>query len=165
MLKPGVNVIATNIYCGWRDCGIRGPAETRAIRFADGTSAPLAKPWKYQEVADGWIGPQLPWGSVHGITLDSQRHDPARRSRTPFAARSGIRASRTCNFANTYTPALLAMMGEWRRQFDDPELPFLLVQLPGYGAGPDAADRGDRGPTCAKRSGKRRLPTRTPPSR
>ena len=39
VLKPGVNVIATNIYCGWRNCGIRGPAEARAIRFADATSA------------------------------------------------------------------------------------------------------------------------------
>ena len=28
------------------------------------------------------------------------------------------------------------MMGEWRRRFDSPELPFLLVQLPGYGAVP-----------------------------
>ena len=95
MLKPGVNVIATNIYCGWRDCGIRGPAETRAIRFADGTSVPLANPWKYQEVADGWIGPQLPWGSVHGMTLITTAWSlPIGRvhlSRPP----SGIRASRT----------------------------------------------------------------------
>ena len=28
LLKAGVNVITTNIYCGWRDCGIRGPADT-----------------------------------------------------------------------------------------------------------------------------------------
>ena len=28
------------------------------------------------------------------------------------------------------------MMEEWRRQFDDPDLPFLIVQLPGYGPVP-----------------------------
>jgi sialate O-acetylesterase len=40
------------------------------------------------------------------------------------------------SFASTYTRALLAMMGEWRRQFERPDLPFLLVQLPGYGPAP-----------------------------
>ena len=32
-----------------------------------------------------------------------------------------------------YTATLPAMMAEWRRQFRDPDLPFLIVQLPGYG--------------------------------
>ncbi len=135
VLKPGVNVIATNIYCGWRDCGLRGPAEARAIRFADGTSAPIAGPWRYQEVADGWIGPQLPWGSVHGITLD---HNGMILPVGPYTFRAAVwyQGESDVNYANTYTPALLAMMGEWRRRFDSPELPFLLVQLPGYGAVP-----------------------------
>ena len=70
MLKAGVNVIATNIFCSWRNCGIRGAAENRAIRFADGTSVPLSNPWKYQEVSDTLIAPQLPWGPTHGVTLD-----------------------------------------------------------------------------------------------
>jgi sialate O-acetylesterase len=69
VLKAGVNVVTTNIYCGWRDCGMRGPAENRAIRFADNTTVPLSNPWKYQEVPDRLIGPRLPWGSA-GATLD-----------------------------------------------------------------------------------------------
>jgi len=68
-LKAGLNVIVTNVYCGWRDCGLRGPADNRAVRFADNTRVPLSNPWTYQEVADGAIGPRLPWGSVHGMTL------------------------------------------------------------------------------------------------
>src|SRR5205085_2565611 len=32
-----------------------------------------------------------------------------------------------------YQATLLGMMAERRRQFEDPDLPFLLVQLPGYG--------------------------------
>src|SRR5678815_3744009 len=42
VLKEGVNVITTNIFCSWRNCGIRGPAENRAIHFGDGTSARLS---------------------------------------------------------------------------------------------------------------------------
>ena len=70
VLKEGVNVIATNIFCSWRNCGIRGPAENRAVRFADGTSVPLSNTWKYQEVPDTLIAPQLPWGPTHGVTMN-----------------------------------------------------------------------------------------------
>ena len=70
VLKAGVNVIATNIFCSWRNCGIRGAAENRAIRFADSTNIPLSNPWKYQEVSETLIAPQLPWGPTHGVTMD-----------------------------------------------------------------------------------------------
>jgi sialate O-acetylesterase len=35
-----------------------------------------------------------------------------------------------------YKATLPALMAEWRRQFDHPDLPFLIVQLPGYGPVP-----------------------------
>jgi len=135
VLKSGDNILATNIYCGWRDCGMRGPAESRAVRFADGTSVPLAGPWKYREVADGWIGPQLPWGSVHGITLD---HNGMILPVGPYSIRVAVwyQGESDVNYAATYAQALIAMRGEWRREFENSELPFLLVQLPGYGPVP-----------------------------
>jgi sialate O-acetylesterase len=135
VLKSGVNVIATNIYCGWRDCGMRGPAGDRAIRFGDGTSVPIAEPWRYLEVSDGWIGPQLPWGPVHGVTLD---HNGMILPVGPYSFRGAVwyQGESDVNYAGIYSRALLAMMAEWRRQFEDPALPFLLVQLPGYGPAP-----------------------------
>ena len=135
MLTSGVNVVVTNIYCGWRDCGLRGPAETRAVRFGDGTSVPLSNPWKAQEVDGGLSGPQLPWGSVHGVTLD---HNGMVLPAGAYTFRGAVwyQGESDASFANSYQKALLAMMGEWRRQFEDPELPFLIVQLPGYGPVP-----------------------------
>jgi sialate O-acetylesterase len=135
LLKAGVNVIVTNVYCGWRDCGMRGAAEDRAIRFGDGTSVPIAGRWKYQEVSDGWIGPQLPWGPVHGITLD---HNGMILPVGPYSFRGAVwyQGESDVNHAGNYTRSLLAMMADWRRQFDDRQLPFLLVQLPGYGPAP-----------------------------
>ena len=60
-----------------------------------------------------------------------------------------------------YKATLLAMMADWRRQFEHPDLPFLIVQLPNYGpvpAQPDglglgrcargAASGGARGQAC-----------------
>jgi len=132
-LKAGVNVIATNIYCGWRDCGLRGPAENRAIRFGDGSGVPLAGPWKYQEVPDGLVGPRLPWGSVHGMT---QLHNGMIAPLGAYTFRGAVwyQGESDVHFSSSYYKStLLGMMAEWRRQFEDPRLPFLLVQLPGYG--------------------------------
>lgn len=136
VLKAGVNVIATNIYCGWRDCGLRGPADNRAVRLADNTSVPLTNPWKYEEVSDGLIGPRLPWGSVHGMTL----HDNgmiAPLGAYTFRGAVWYQGESDVHFAvSYYKSTLLGMMAERRRQFEDPDLPFLLVQLPSYGSIP-----------------------------
>jgi sialate O-acetylesterase len=135
-LKAGLNVIVTNVYCGWRDCGLRGPADNRAVRFADNTSVTLSNPWKYQEVADGAIGPRLPWGSVHGMTLHYNGMVAPLGSFT-FRGAVWYQGESDVHFAGSYYKStLLGMMAERRRQFADSSLPFLLVQLPGYGAIP-----------------------------
>ena len=132
VLKEGVNVIATNIFCSWRNCGIRGPAENRAIRFGDGTSAVLSNPWKYQEVPDTRIAPQLPWGPTHGVTMDfNGMVSPI--GAYGFRGVVWYQGESDIYFAREYKTALLALMADWRRQFEHPELPFLIVQLPNYG--------------------------------
>jgi len=135
ILKAGINVIATNIFCSWRNCGIRGAADTRAIRFADGTAVSLSNPWKYQEVSDTLIAPQLPWGPTHGVTMDYNGMI------SPIGA-YGIRGAvwyqgeSDIYFARNYKSTLLAMMTDWRRHFENTDLPFLIVQLPNYGPVP-----------------------------
>jgi sialate O-acetylesterase len=135
-LKAGVNVVATNIYCGWRDCGLRGAAESRAVRFGDGTSVPLSGPWKARQMPDGVVGPQLPWGTVHGMAL---RHNGMIRPVGAYNFRGAVwyQGESDVHFgADYYVSALGALMGEWRRQFSAPTLPVLVVQLPGYGPVP-----------------------------
>lgn len=136
LLKAGSNVIVTNIYCGWRDCGIRGPAENRAIRFADNTSVPLSGPWKYLQVPDAVVAPALPWGSVHGMTL---HHNGMVAPVGAYTFRGAVwyQGESDVHFGTTYYRTTLpGLMAEWRRQFENPDLPFLIVQLPGYGPTP-----------------------------
>jgi sialate O-acetylesterase len=136
VLRAGVNVIAMNVYCGWRDCGLRGPAENRAVRFADNTSVLLTNPWTYQEVPDGLIGPRLPWGSVHGMTLHYNGMIAPLGAYT-FRGAVWYQGESDVHFPGSYYKStLLGMMAERRRQFADPDLPFLLVQLPGFGSIP-----------------------------
>ena len=132
ILKEGVNVIATNIFCSWRNCGIRGPAENRAIHFGDGTSARLSNPWRYQEVPDSRIAPQLPWGPTHGVTMDyNGMVSPI--GAYGFRGVVWYQGESDIYFAGQYKVTLLVMMADWRRHFEQPELPFLIVQLPNYG--------------------------------
>jgi sialate O-acetylesterase len=137
VLKEGVNVIATNIFCSWRNCGIRGPAEMRAIRFADGSSVTLAGPWKYWEVPGELIAPQMPWGVTHGLTMD---YNGMVAPVGPFGFKAAVWYQGESNiyFAGNYRTTLKAMMNDWRRQFENPGLPFLVVQLPNYGIIPTA---------------------------
>jgi sialate O-acetylesterase len=137
VLRPGVNVIATNIFCSWRNCGIRGPAENRAIRFADGSSVALSNPWKYREVPDTLIAPQLPWGVTHGLTMD---YNGMVSALGPFGLKGAVwyQGESDIYFAGKYRVTLRALMDDWRRQFETPDLPFLVVQLPNYGPIPEA---------------------------
>jgi sialate O-acetylesterase len=135
VLKAGINVIATNIFCSWRNCGIRGAADTRAIRFADGTSTLLSNPWKYQEVPDTIIAPQLSWGPTHGVTMD---YNGMVAPIGGYGLRGVVwyQGESDIYFAHQYKATLLAMMTDWRRQFENSDLPFLIVQLPNYGPVP-----------------------------
>lgn len=130
-LHAGVNTIVTNIFCSWRNCGLIGPADTRAIRLADGTSVPLAGPWRYQQMAADEIAPQLPWGPAHGASVI---YNGMVAPIGPYALRAVLwyQGESDVHYAGAYQHMLKALIGDWRRQFG-PRLPFLIVQLPDFG--------------------------------
>lgn len=130
VLRAGENSITTNIFCSWRNCGMSGPAETRAIRFADGSSVPLSNVWRYAQVPD-LIAPQIPWGPTHGVSMD---YNGMLAPIGAYGVRAAIWYQGESNiyFAATYQATLAAMMADWRRIFG-PNLPFIIVQIPNYG--------------------------------
>jgi sialate O-acetylesterase len=134
VLKAGDNVVVTNIFCSWRNCGMSGPATSRAIRFKDGTAALLSGPWRYAEVPDGLIAPQLPWGPTHGVAID---YNGMIAPIGPYAFRAAVwyQGESNVHFTQEYGPALEALMRDWRGQFGA-GLPFLIVQLPNFGLPP-----------------------------
>ncbi|HEX2758923.1 MAG TPA: carboxypeptidase-like regulatory domain-containing protein, partial [Rhizomicrobium sp.] len=115
VLRAGENSITTNIFCSWRNCGMSGPAESRAIRFADGSSVPLSNIWRYAQVPD-LIAPQIPWGPTHGVSMD---YNGMLAPIGPYGVRAAIWYQGESNiyFAGTYQATLTAMMADWRRIF------------------------------------------------
>jgi sialate O-acetylesterase len=139
VLKEGRNVIVSNIFCSWRNCGFRGPDENRVLRFADGSTAVLNQPWRWKQMSDrdDIIAPMLPWGVTHGLTMDYNGM-VAPIGAFAFKAAVWYQGESDLYFADRYRTNMAAMMGDWRAQFRDPALPFLVVQLPNYGNIPTA---------------------------
>lgn len=135
LLHEGDNTVTVNIFCSWKNCGLAGPADTRAIRLADGSSVPLDQPWRYKPV-DGLIAPQIPWGPMHGVGL---QYGGMIKPIGPYGVKAAIWYQGESNiyFAQTYQTVLTAMMADWRKQFGA-ALPFIIVQIPDYGRSPTA---------------------------
>ncbi|HEX4026658.1 MAG TPA: sialate O-acetylesterase [Rhizomicrobium sp.] len=133
LLHEGDNSITLNIFCSWRNCGLTGPASTRAIRFADGSSVALDQPWHHRPV-EALIAPQIPWGPMHGVGL---QYGGMISPIGPYGVKAAIWYQGESNlyFAQHYQALLAAMMADWRKQFGA-NLPFMIVQIPDYGPTP-----------------------------
>jgi sialate O-acetylesterase len=134
VLHAGRNTVVTNIFCSWRNCGLTGPAQARAIRFADGGSVPLDGPWRYHEMKPDEIAPQLPWGPAHG---DAVIYNGMIAPIGPYGFKAALwyQGESDIHFAPQYQATLTAMMQDWRGRFGA-ALPFLVVQLPNVGPFP-----------------------------
>jgi sialate O-acetylesterase len=137
VLKEGVNTIVSNIFCSWRNCGFRGPDTNRVLRLADGGTVVLNQPWRYKQMSDkdDIIAPMLPWGVTHGLTMDYNGM-VAPVGPYNFKAAVWYQGESNIYFAEHYRTTLAAMMADWRAQFVNPTLPFLIAQIPNYGAAP-----------------------------
>ena len=132
VLKPGSNEILVFARNVWGQGGLAGPAEKLALVFADGHSKPLDSGWQYSRIDDS-VGqpPGSPWDGPSGI---STIYDAMV---APLGA-LGIKGvawyqGETDVGQIGYDRRLSALMANWRAQFGDPGLPFLVVGLAGWG--------------------------------
>jgi sialate O-acetylesterase len=136
-LHAGDNLIVVNALDTYGSGGLYGPPEKRALRLADGSRVPLAGPWRYQAVPAG-LGrpPRLPWEATGGLgTLYNGMVAPI----GPYGLRGAVwyQGESNTEEAEHYQGLLAGLMADWRGHFGA-DLPFLIVQLAGYGARPVA---------------------------
>ncbi len=137
VLRAGENVIVVNVLSTWDAGGMTGPAEKLALSFDDGTKVALGGGWRYQ-VVPLEIGrpPRAPWESVAGLTtLYNGMIAPLGR----FGLRGVVwyQGETNADAPAGYQAILAGLMSSWRAQFGA-ELPFVVVQLPGFGPTPVA---------------------------
>ncbi|HEY6642758.1 sialate O-acetylesterase [Povalibacter sp.] len=134
-LVPGENLIVVNVLDTYATGGLRGPASSRWLKLADGTTIPLDRDWLYQvpPAIDG-APPRAPWENVAGLSVI---FNGMIAPLTQFSIRgvAWYQGEANTEAAAAYGPLLERFMADWRTQFRAP-LPFLIVQLANYGAPP-----------------------------
>ncbi len=132
ILKPGKNVIIVNINNTYADGGMRGPANALKLDLAGGRSEALADGWLYAKAASTPKNPpHTPWEDMGGAGTAYNAMI------APFGmfGLKGVawyQGESDTDFPG-YEGRLKAMAADWRRQFAQPDLPFVIVQLSAYG--------------------------------
>jgi len=132
VLKPGVNEIMVFARNVWGQGGFKGPADQFALTFADGRSKPLATGWEYSKIAES-VGqpPVAPWVGSSGVsTIYNAMVAPL--SALPIRGVAWYQGAADVGQPG-YDKRLAALMSNWRTQFGDQRLPFLVVGLAGWG--------------------------------
>ena len=135
-LRAGRNRIALAVYDSWGNGGFDGTPEQRAIRFADGSVVPLptAAQWQYLVTLPSSVGepPRAPWDGITGLAgIYNGMIAPI----GPYGLRgvAWYQGESDAGKFVGYADRLAGMMAGWRAQFASPDLPFLIVQLAGWG--------------------------------
>jgi len=135
VLRPGENVITLNVLSTWDAGGMVGPAEKLALTLDDGTSVPLAGGWRYQAVPLE-IGrpPRAPWEPIAGLTT---LYNGMIAPLGTYGLRGVVwyQGETNADAPAGYQELLAGLMSSWRERFGA-GLPFLIVQLPGFGSVP-----------------------------
>jgi sialate O-acetylesterase len=136
-LRAGENLIVVNVLSTWGAAGMYGPPDHMALRFPDGSSIGLGGHWRYQFASENMgYPPRAPWESVGGLTsLYNAMISPI----VPYGLKGALWYQGESNTAEAddYQGLLKALMSDWRRGFGA-VLPFLIVELPNFGASPTA---------------------------
>lgn len=134
-LRAGANRIIVNVLSTWDAGGLVGPADAMAIEFDDGTTVPIGDAWTYRAVPLA-VGraPRAPWETIAGLTtLYNGMIAPI----GPYGIRAVLwyQGETNADAPAGYERLLAGLMAGWREQFGA-DLPFLVVQLPNFGAVP-----------------------------
>ena len=133
-LREGTNTIAVGVLDTGAGGGIWGAAADKTLRLADGTSVSLAPPWHYRisaPLSATGTAPHAPWLNESGLTtLYNGMIAPI----GPYGLRGVVWYQGESNTGDpkAYARLLPGMIETWRREFGA-DLPFLIVQLPGFG--------------------------------
>ncbi|RDS85659.1 9-O-acetylesterase [Dyella psychrodurans] len=138
VLHEGDNLIAVNVLNTYRDGGIYGPADQRALRLRDGSSVVLGD-WQYQVVPSSFgAPPRVPWQSTSGLTtLYNGMIAPLGH----YGLRGALWYQGESNTGDSgnYRVLLEGLRDDLRTRFGA-NLPFLIAQLSSYGPSPTHPD-------------------------
>lgn len=137
LLKAGDNEVLLYILDTGGGGGMWGSPDALKLTLADGTVRPLAEGWQYSVIAAEIGTPPLPpWDEGAGATV---LYNGMIAPLGPIGLKGVAWYQGEADVGKQdYDQRLAAWMKTWRAQFGDPELPFLIVGLAGFGHPPAA---------------------------
>jgi sialate O-acetylesterase len=142
VLHAGRNTIVVYVRDLWGPGGLMGPASAMRIAFGDGHAQALGTGWQYVRIDDAIGSPPVPpWSNNSGVsTIYNAMVAPLGALQLKGVAWYQGEADVG---QPGYDKRLAALMSNWRAQFRDPQLPFLIVGLAGWGKRTSAPTESD----------------------
>jgi sialate O-acetylesterase len=132
VLHPSANEIVIYVRNTYGPGGFAGPAEKVQLEMAGSTALPLGDQWQYSRIDDKIAGgPMPPWTGVASV---SKIYNAMVAPLGPLGLKGVAWYQGEADVGVPgYDRRLAAWMRDWRAQFRDPNLPFLIVGLAGWG--------------------------------
>lgn len=133
MLHPGKNVITIRVLKSIPKGGFESKPEDLKMTIGDKT-IPLAGEWKAKLAVDGRPPQPMPlryqnWPQMPGVLYTGMIQPIAPMS---LAGAIWYQGEENSPRGYQYRRVLSAMIGDWRNTFHEPDMPFIVVQLPAY---------------------------------
>ena len=133
MLHPGKNVITIRVLKSIPKGGFESKPEDLKMTIGDKT-IPLAGEWKAKLAVDGRPPQPMPlryqnWPQMPGVLYTGMLQPIA-----PYSLAGAIwyQGEENSPRGYQYRRVLSAMIADWRKTFEEPNMPFIVVQLPAY---------------------------------
>jgi len=133
MLHEGKNVITIRVLKSIPKGGFESPAQDLKMTIGSRT-IPLAGEWKAKLAVDGRPPQAMPlryqnWPQMPAVLYGGMLQPLANYS---FAGAIWYQGEENSPRGYQYRKVLSAMIGDWRNTFREPNLPFIVVQLPAF---------------------------------
>ncbi|WAC48299.1 hypothetical protein OVA03_16670 [Asticcacaulis sp. SL142] len=136
VLKAGRNVIAIRVLDERGAGGLMGKASDVRLDLTAGASVDLSGAWRYQtgRARRIWKTPPpfVPWAAPRGISM-LWNGMIAPLHGFPLKGIAWYQGETNTSEAENYGALLTLWASSWREEFNDPSLPVVIAQLPGYG--------------------------------
>ena len=133
-LRPGRNQVTIRVLKTAADGGFRTPAADLRLQIGDNFTVPLADGWRATLGLDARPPHPLPLGYENWPTMPTVLHQGMLRPLAPLALKGALWYQGEANQTRPaqYRTLLPAMIADWRRLFQQPDLPVYIASLPAF---------------------------------
>jgi len=134
VLKPGRNVLAVRVFKLKPQGGFLSKPDDLRLVLGDQSVIPLAGEWKGRLSVDARPPHPLPLTFENYPTMPAILYEGMIEPVAPLAIRGAIwyQGEANAERAYQYRTLLPAMIGDWRKLFDQGDFPFYIVSLPAF---------------------------------